>query len=116
MKKVLLVLVMMVVLGSQSAMALTEMTDESLSKISAQSGIRDILDLNEISQGSSLLDNGFNLAKGIVETRIEIEDAVIDIDHLKFSFFKSEEFTLGTLSMKGIHMEVGKATISIWEH
>ncbi len=111
MKKVILAVLMMVVLGSQSAMALTPMTDDSLGSITAQSGIGTILNLNGMSQASS-----DHLAKGVVETEIHIEDTVIDIDRLEISFLKSGENSFGNLSMSGIHMEVGKASISIWEH
>ncbi len=116
MKKVILIVAMMLISGFQSAMALTPMTDESLGAITARTGIGNILSLNEIPLGNSGLGNVFNFAEGMVETEIKIEDAVIDIDLLEISLLKSKNFSLGNLSMNGIHMEVGSVSISIWKH
>lgn len=138
MKRLLMVLSMMTVLFSQSAMAMSEMTDEELGGVTAQSGILNmvgaitgtaaILNAADPAQNRNLVDvagtvrefaslgSAYNIPKGTLETEIKIKDAVIDIDHMEFDLLKTEEFSLGHISMDGFHMEIASATISIWAH
>ena len=137
MKRLLMAVTMMAVLFSQSAMAMNELTDEELGGVTAQFGLLGLaapaataatLGLAEqAARGSardvagavrelSSLGSHYNLPGGTLETEIKIRDAVIDIDHMAFDLLKTEEFSLGHISMDGFHMEIASATISIWAH